>query len=245
MTARGVHETAPQGARRRGGSQRRVILGLAVALVAGCASPRIVPIPAAGVQIDAAQGTASVAAEGVELAVRPSAWRGSPWDLHDYVTPFLVSLSNGAVAPLHCDYTGFRLFDDARFQYTALPPAEVERILRWRADGEVRLAATGSPPPILRRRFVPDPYWDWWWWDRYGWPWYYPGPPSLGDVYVRALPMGTLQPGARLEGFVYFPRLRGAVRGLTLEFHHRLGELPRVLTLSFEVERDGDSSTGS
>jgi hypothetical protein len=57
--------------------------------------------------------------------------------------------------------------------------------------------------------------------------------------------MGTLQPGARLEGFVYFPRLRGAVRGLTLEFHHRLGEFPRVLTLPFEVERDGDSSTGS
>jgi hypothetical protein len=102
----------------------------------------------------------------------------------------------------------------------------------------VRLAATGSPPPVLRRRIVTEPY-DWWW-DRYGWygwPWYYPGLPAVRDVYVRALPMGVLQPDARLEGFVYFPRLRGDARGLTLEFHHRLGELPHVLTLRFEVER--------
>jgi hypothetical protein len=211
-----------------------------------------VPVPAAGVQIDVAQGTASVAADGVELVVWPTAWRGSPWDLRQYVTPFLVTLANSAAVPVQYDYTGFRLFDDSRFQYTALPPAEVERILRWRADGEARLAAIGSPPPILRRRIVPDPVWDSWWWDRYGWygwpwyyPWYYPWPPPVGDVYLRALPMGTLQPDARLEGFVYFPRLRGAARGLTLEFHHRLGERLRVLTLPFEVERDGGRSTGS
>ena len=223
----------------------RVVVGLVLLLAAGCASPRIVPVPAAGVQIDAARGLASIAADGVELAVQASAWRGSPWDLRDYVTPFLVSLSNDAGAPVEYDYTGFRLFDDSRFQYTALPPAEVERILRWRAAGEVRLAATGSPPPVLHRRVVPDP--SDWWWDRYGWygwPWYYPGLPLVGDVYVRALPMGALQPGARLEGFVYFPRLRADARGLTLEFHHRLGELPRVLTLRFGVERDGAGAPG-
>ena len=219
---------------------------LAAALVAGCAAPRIVPVPAAGVQIDPAQGAASVAAEGVELSVRPSAWRGSPWDLRDYVTPFLVTLSNGAVAPLRFDYIDFRLFDDSRFQYTALPPAEVERILRWRAGGEERLAAGGAPP-VIRRRVAPEPYWDRWWepYGWYGWPWYYPGAPIAGEVYARALPMGELQPGARLEGFVYFPRLRGDARGLTLEFHHHLGDLRRVLTLPFEVERDGTSATGS
>jgi len=218
----------------------RAIVGLVAAVVAGCAAPRIVPVPAAGVQIDGARGTASIASEGVELVVQPSAWRGRPWDLRDYVTPFLVGLSNSATTPLEYDYAGFRLFDDSRFQYTALPPAEVERILRWRAGGEVRLAATTSPPPILRRRLIPDPT-DWWW-DRYGWygwPWYYPGHPPFGDVSLRALPMGALQPAARFEGFVYFPRLRDDAHALTLEFQHRLGELPRVLTLSFQIERDG------
>lgn len=223
--------------------------GLVAALVAGCAAPRIVPVPAAGVQIDASRGAASVAAEGVALAVQPSAWRGSPWDLREYVTPFLVGLSNAASVPFEYDYAGLRLFDDSRFQYTALPPAEVERILRWRAGDGARLAAVGAPP-ILRRRVgpdVPDWWWDRWRWDRYGWygwPWYYPGYPTFRDVYLQALPMGALQPGARLEGFVYFPRLRDDARQLTFEFHHRLGTLPRVLRLSFEVERDAGRRTG-
>jgi hypothetical protein len=224
----------------------RATVGIALALVAGCSAPRIVPVPVAGVQVDASRRAASVAAESVELVVQPSAWRGVPWDLPDYVTPFLVTISNGAAEPVEYDYPGFRLFDDSRFQYTALPPVEVEHILRWRAGGEVRLAATGSPPPIIRRRVVPAP--SDWWWDRYGWPygwygwpygWYgWPGYAPLGDVYVRALPMGALQPGARLEGFVYFPRLRGDARALTLEFHHRLGTAPRVLTLPFAIERE-------
>lgn len=224
-----------------------VALGLAATLGGGCAAARIVPVPAPGVQIDAARATASVAAGGVELTVQPSAWHGSPWNLGDYVTPFLVSLSNGAPDPLHYDYTSFRLFDDSRFQYTALPPAEVERILRWRSGAEDRLAATSSPAPILRRRVTPDPYWDWWGWGPYGWygwPWYYYPGRHAGDVYLRALPVGPLHPGARLEGFAYFPRVRAAARELRLEFHHRVGELPRVLMLAFEIERGRSGSTG-
>jgi hypothetical protein len=203
-----------------------------------------VPVPVAGIQVDAAEGRASVAAEGVELSVRPSAWRGTPWDLRDYVTPFLVALSNGAAAPLRYDYVDIRLFDDARFQYTALPPEEVERILRWRSAGEERLAAVGAPPVIRRR--VAAPIWVPWWYPYgwYGWPWYYPNAPITGEIHARALPMGVLQPGARLEGFVYFPRLRDAARSLTLEFHHHVGELPRVLTLPFEVEREGGVQDG-
>jgi hypothetical protein len=220
--------------------------GLAVALavaaaVAGCAGPRIVPLSAPEARVDARLGTVTVAAAGVELAVQPSAWRGSPWDLPSYVTPFLVRLGNGSALPVAYDHAGFRLFDDARFQYTALPPVEVERILRSRAGGDLRLAAASSPPPVLRRRFLHDPFWDWWWWDRYG-PWYYPPPPRLDDVYLRALPVGVLQPRARVEGFLYFPRLRAEAQRLTFEFHHRLGDAPRVLTLPFGVERGQASS---
>jgi hypothetical protein len=222
--------------RRSRARQRLVGLGLAGAVaLAGCAGPRIVPLPAPTVQVDTAHGTITVAEAGVELAVRPSAWRGSPWDLPGYVTPFLVRLSNGAAVPVSYEHAGVRLFDDARFQYTALPPEEVERILRSRGGEDLRLAAAGSPPPV-RRRVLRDPFWDWWWWDRYGPPWYYP-PPSLEDLYLMALPMGVLQPGARLEGFVYFPRLRAEARRLTFEFHYRLGETPRVLILPFGVER--------
>src|SRR5690349_1013413 len=99
-------------------------------LAAGCATSRIVPVPAAGVRIDPAEGVASVTGNGLELTVQPSAWRGVPGDLSNFVTPFLVSLANNAAVPVDFDYVSFRLFDDARFQYTAVPPIEVERILR-------------------------------------------------------------------------------------------------------------------
>ena len=217
-------------------------------LAAGCATARIVPIAAEGVRIDAAQGVASVAGEGLELTVQPSAWRGSPWDLPDFVTPFLVNLANDAAVPVAYDYDSFRIFDESRFQYTALPPIEVERILRWRAQGDVRLAALSSPPPVIHRQVVPDVPVGWWggygccWWP--GWPWYYPRYPALGEIYLHALPMGALQPAARLEGFVYFPRLRPEARVLTLEFHHMVGERPQVLTLPFEVEREPTKATG-
>jgi hypothetical protein len=224
-------------------------VGLALILAAGCAAPRIVPVQTTGVRVDAAQGVASVSGDGVELTVQPSVWDGSPWDLPDFVTPFLVNLANDAAVPMEYDYVSFRLFDDSRFQYTALPPVEVERILRWRAQGgEVRLAALSSPPPVMHRQVVPDGPAGWWccgwgWWP--GWPWAYPRYQFLGDIYLRALPMGPLQPTARLEGFVYFPRLRAEARSLTLEFHHRVGELSRVLTLPFEIERKRSNATGS
>ena len=225
----------------RGGSGSRVGPALAALLIVGCTATRIVPVPAPGTQIDAAQSAASVAAAGVELTVQGSAWRGSPWDLDDYVAPFRVSLANGAPGPLHYDYGSFLLFDDSRFQYTALPPAEVERILRSRAEWPDRLAAISSPPPVIRRRVVPEPYWYPWGWAPYGWydwPPYYRSQPSLEDVYLRALPMGPLQPGARLEGFVYFPRLRSEARSLRLEFHHQVGDVARVLTISFAIDRE-------
>ncbi len=232
-------------ARRRG---RRLALGLAAVAVLGsaCATRRIVPLPAPNVTVDAAQGTTTAIAGGVELSVRPAAWRGSPWDLPSFVTPFLVRLVNGASAPLAYDYPGFRLFDEGRFQYTAIPPVEVERIIRAHGAAAGRRLADADPlPPVpLHRRALRDPFWDWWWWERYYDPWYY-APPRLDDVYLMALPMGPLQPGARVEGFVYFPRLRATATRLTFEFHHRVGPEARVLWMPFGIEQSGGGMPAS
>ena len=108
----------------------------------------------------------------------------------------------------------------------------------------MRLAATSSPPPVIRRRIVPEPIR------------LVVGPvrvvrlalvlsavsrPPATSTSARCRWAGSSR-SARLEGFVYFPRLRGAARQLSMEFHHRLGEVPRVLTLTFEVERDGSDA---
>lgn len=218
----------------------RRLLGLALAgIVVGCATTRVVPIPASGVTLDAARGSATAEAQGVQVVVRPSAWSGNPSYLPRYVTPFHLLVTNGSPLPLSYGYADLQLFDEARFQYTALPPADVERILRSADAGGFVVAASAElgSRPILRRRFLHDPFWDPWWWGPPYYPYY--ALPRLEEVFLQALPVGTLQAGARTQGFVYFPRLRPGVSHLTFEFHHRLGDAPRVLTLPFGVERAG------
>ena len=213
-----------------------VRLAMLASVATGCAAAWVVAVPAGGVVLDAARGSATVGAEGVLLIVRPSAWRGSPAYLPAYVTPFHLELVNETAVPLAYDYPDLRLFDEARFQYTALPPAEVGRILRGSgpAGGALAASASAAPAPLHRRWPVWDPWgWDPWW----GWPPAYAPPPRLDEVFLQALPVGPLQAGARIGGFAYFPRLRSDATQLTFEFHYRRGDAPRVLTLPFAVRR--------
>jgi hypothetical protein len=231
-------------AERRGGVGLLALL----AVLGGCvAAPRVVPVPAGGAALDPAQRSVAVQAEGVQLVVRTSAWRGSPAFLPGYVTPFHLLLVNGSPHPVEYGYADLRLFDEERFQYTALPPVEVGRLLRSREPGdpEATVATASETIPHRRRpRFVWDPFWDpWWWGPRYHpYPDYHPyyapyGWPSADDVLSQALPVGTLAADARSQGFVYFPRLRPAARRLSFEMHYRLGSAARVFTLPFAVER--------
>lgn len=215
---------------------------LAPLLLAGCAGVRIVPVAAPDVVLDPRTGSVTAAAEGVSVTVRPSAWRGSPSYLEDYVTPFHVTLWNATPKPVHLTYADLRLFDQNRVQRTALAPAEVVAILRGgRYGASVELAADGGLAEVQLafhwRRLHPffhDPFfYDPFFYD----PWWYAPPPRLDDIFTEAFPAGTVHPGARVQGFVYFPRLGREARHLTLEVHYRLGDEPRVLTLPFAVQR--------
>lgn len=217
-------------------------------MLGACATTRIVPLPAAGVTVDPDGRSATGDAPGIHLAVQPSAWVGEPASLPVYVTPVLLLVDNASAQPLAFDYGDLRLFDEARFQYTALPPTEVERLLRARYGAAPGLlAAAGVPPPLVApRRYWPG-YWPgawpyggpWWWGPPYGpWaPYYYPYPPRLDGILAEALPVGVVQPGARVQGFAYFPRLRPQASRLDLEFHYRLGERPGVLRFPLAVQR--------
>lgn len=223
---------------------RRASLGVVAALLlAGCAArPQVVPVAATGIAVEADQ-SAIASPDGVQLVVHPSAWRGSPSSLPSYVTPFHLLVVNGSAVPIQYDYGDFRLYDQARFQYTAMPPADVVQIFRWseRPPEGVRVASAAAGTSTAFRRPGPlfwDPWWDPWWWG----PRYYP--PRLDDVLTRALPVGALHPGARTEGFVYFPRLRRDASRLTFEFHYRQGDAERALTLPFAVQR-ADARPGS
>jgi hypothetical protein len=216
------------------------------------------PLPAAGVTIDPAGRTATGEASGIHVVVEPSAWVSEPENLPAFVTPLFLLVHNASAEPLVFDHPDLRLFDEARFQYTALPPSEVERIMRARygAVPGPLVAATLETPPLVTRRYYPGywarygacwgpywgPYWDPWWpgpWGPpypYG-PYYYPYSPRLDGIHREALPVGVVQPGARVQGFAYFPRLRPEASRLAFEFHYRLGEVPGLLRFPLAVER--------
>ena len=223
---------------------RKAVTGVLLALLlAGCAAgPRVVPVPAPGVAVEP-RTSVTATADGIQVVVRPSAWQGHPSYLPNVVTPFHLLIVNGSALPFGYDYGDLRLFDEARFQYTAMPPADVGRLLRWgKAEPGVRLAAAGTIAVPVHWRHRPL-FWNPWWWDPWWWgPPYHPSgsyypPPRVDDVLIQALPVGTLQPGARTQGYVYFPRLRREASRLSFEFHYRLGDAPRVLTLPFAIER--------
>jgi hypothetical protein len=211
-------------------------LAFGATLLAGCATTRVVPVPAPGVALDP-DGGAAAAADGVEIVVRPSAWVGSPSYLPDYVTPFHLPVVNGTGKPIQFAYGDLQLFDEERFQHTAMPPEDVGRLLRWGGrDPDARLAEASAS--VAWRQ--PALWYPWWW-----------GPPLL--LGLRAAPprrgsrpgaagRHTPEPQARIRGYVYFPRLRREASRLVFEFHYRPGDVPRIITLPFAVQQGREAS---
>jgi hypothetical protein len=219
--------------------RRDAVLALILAGLAGCAPlPRVVPAPTQGVVIDQG-GRAVTEVDGARLAVRSDAWRGEPAFLPSYVTPFHLELENGGRRPLAYDYPDLRLFDDGGFQYTALSPLEVGRMLLLSQGEEPALASASASVAVAgmgrRRSIFWDPFWEpWWWWRPWGG--YGFRPPRVDDVLLLALPTGPLHPAARVAGFVYFPRLRPEARHLVFEAHCRVDDTPRLLRVEFRIE---------
>ena len=202
----------------------------ALLLAAGCLTQtKLQPLPAA----QTTQGGAALAeAEGVRLVAEGDAWKGSPSNLENIVTPVRVRLENQSGRPLRLEYEHFVLEGSSRFQYAALSPFELREeglAVGGSGDASDNVAlnigvgvGTGGPWPAWRGGpFVGSSAWGPWgrgWYDPVYDPWYdpfYGGPYARGywnppealptrDMVRLALPEGTLQPGDSVTGFLYF-----------------------------------------
>ncbi len=188
-------------------------------LLAGC-GVKWIPLPD-GATIDPATRSAIQSRDGVTITVQASAWRGSPAALEAYVTPIAFHVLNGTTQVLRITSEDFALFDEAGRQSTPLPPERVAAMF-WSGGepvgGSTALTVeSGVFRPIRHRPFIhnpflfPDPFfWPPWWWEP--WP-----PPGYGaDIFLQALPLGRVYPGAQIRGFVYFARVDLTARRLTL-----------------------------
>jgi hypothetical protein len=205
-----------------GNSRPLIVLSAVIALsLTGCASRQLVPAPEARL-MPGRHDTAVAEAGGVRTTVQSQAWSGSPASLPQQITPLKVTVVNDSSRPVRINYDDFTLTGSSGFTYSALPPYEITGSVRERVMVP-HFAYSGFFVAPYYRPFYPGvPVWaaSPWRYDRYyynrtwaEWPVQLP----TRDMREKAIPAGVLQPGGRVSGFLYFPRLPGETTTVTFK----------------------------
>jgi hypothetical protein len=222
-----------------------------VILSLGCASRTLVPVFDSGVTYPGLLRI-SKTVENVTVTVNTSSWQGSPDYLERYITPIYVEIQNNGPSSLSLGYDDFILIDQNRTQYNALTPQTVADILK--SASEANFWYGPNYPPISIGLgfgyFSGGPFYGAWpYYGPYyspfsiygGYPFgYYPpvyySPPSVENVYAKALIPGQLNPDAKLHGYIYFQKLPKEVTQVTLYVRYQIKEKMESRKLSFPFE---------
>jgi hypothetical protein len=156
---------------------------------------------------------------GVVMTVRAGGWTADPPNLSATVLPVHVTLENRGTHPLRVSHQEFR-FRGLSLDYLPLPPRKlVGREVEVKTDpmlvpqtpGPGFHAAPGRIPPLPGF----DPWRLPWQDDQYFYSRQYAkwtvALPTV-DMIRLSLPEGVLDPGAQVDGYLYFERLNEAVR---------------------------------
>jgi len=193
-------------------SHALIPLAAVIALgLAGCASRQLVPAPEAQL-MPGSQDTAVAESDGVRTTVQSQAWSGSPASLPQQITPLQVTLVNHSDRAVRITYDDFTLTGSSGFTYNALPPYKITGSVREPVMVP-RFSFSGFYVAPFYRPFYPGvPVWaaSPWRYNSYyynrvwaDWPVQLP----TRDMREKAIPAGVLQPGGRVSGFLYFPKL--------------------------------------
>jgi hypothetical protein len=188
----------------------RWLIGVAVlAALGGCAGPSSVrPVTVSA----SPAGPAVASAAGLTVAAPGQTWGGEPPELPTIVTPIYLEVRNDGPRPVRLAYDGLRLTVAGR-SYRALAPAEVAGGINRPLPGAPFCNTPGGMRfaqnflldcPNEGSFFQPFPAFD-----------YVALPTS--DMLRSALPAGTIEPGRRIAGFVFFQRVGGPPGPASLE----------------------------
>jgi len=180
-------------------------------LLAGCAgqpylqpadSARLVPGPR-----PAARATDSE----VTVTATSAAWRWNPTNLDEYVTPMLVEIENNSDRTLRIRLSDFQLLGPNGVELAALPAYNIQGEIRKTVGGYAYASSGFYIVPRLHPFYPRFSVWAGGFsYYPYYFETYYPvyrtyriALPTT-DMLARALPEGTLEPGGKITGFVYF-----------------------------------------
>lgn len=170
-----------------------LLLGLV--LFAGCAV-RVVPDPRAVGTIDPKDNSLAIASNDLRITVKVDEPEFISYKVNDTISTFYVQIENLGSREVSFDANGFILLDQDNRQVNALTPEKVKEMIS--RDTYYLL-----PYPYVGFYYLED-YEKSSFQNTYGTklPYYYDLYPQ--DIFTRALTQGSIIPGAKASGLVYF-----------------------------------------
>lgn len=210
--------------------RKQLLLLLAVISLSGC-GVAVVPKPTATASLDPANNTLRESINGVTVSARVEDLEVAPYRMVDNLTSFRVTVENGLSEEISLPLTSFLLVDDEGHQFRPIEPARVQEII-------------GRDSMYL----IPYPYVGYYYLDDKeksafantfdsALPYYAENYPQ--DIFTQALPVGSIVPGAKISGLVYFVIDLVQKRGVELRVY-RPGTSPSGppdFILPFAVEK--------
>lgn len=187
---------------------------------------KVVPVAIQGAEIDEKMAQISLLKEGIRLTAEAAYLYDTPYSLEDYFTPFRLVVRNETGHEINISLDDFMLIDDRGNQLRAYSPEEMTTIIKSDPDYVMSPPVVAIPVPGFRVYSGPQtglarpayesfpnegPYYD----ENIG-NWVYPplyqskerrkfsDQTLMQDIYLTAIPVGKIVPGAQVSGNVYF-----------------------------------------
>ncbi|MBW2451066.1 MAG: hypothetical protein JRF07_01795 [Deltaproteobacteria bacterium] len=174
---------------------RASVLCLVVLLLSAC-SVKIVPMPTATATVNPADNSISEEHNNVQVTVRLEELSVSPYMLVDNIASFYLEIHNRSSEPVDIPHEAFLLVDNASRQYRTITPERVREIVSkdtvylipypyvgyYYLEDQMTVAQTDTFSSSL--------------------PFYAEYHPQ--DIFTQALPEGSVLPGSKVAGLLYF-----------------------------------------
>jgi len=170
---------------------KKMLLFIALALVAGC-SYRFMPVNNPG-SVDSNE-FAVIETDSITVIAANSFWNQAPSNVTDQFLPFQIIIQNNTAAPLKVTPQDITLQDHLKNQYDVVP---IEMIIGFYKPSE--LVITSAMPNPQEQENA----WNQW-------------QEIQQNLTSDSFHFGTIQPGARKQGFVFFHRLPSSEKTCTL-----------------------------
>ncbi|GEM_PF-1141652 len=192
--------------------------------IVSCAQKVLVPL-SNGVEADPRKLKALYRDERIRIEVRTGAWKGYPSDLEGYLLPIYLEVQNLSRSEIDIRLSDIRVIDDRGRQFNALTPKDASELAR------------GSPSVGFSIGVgIGTPHWGLGWW---GPPYYYE---DVSDIVKRAFIEGSVLPGRKVSGFVYFQDLPKDSKRIELRISYSVEGVVYDVIFPFEVKHGKDGS---